>query len=59
MTTKVTIANEPNDIGHNVKVTVTTYGSDTVRVVAPGETIEDWLHQEQSILIEEGDFHEG
>ena len=58
MTTKVTIQNEPNDAGRTVKVTTQRYGRDTVQVVAPGDTVTEYVHQEQSLLIEEGDWHE-
>ena len=58
MTTKVTISNEPNDTGRDVKVTVSTYGSDTVRIVPPGETIKEYVYDYRSILVEEGDVSE-
>ena len=56
--TKVTISNQTNDNGRNVKLTVSTYGQDIVKIVTPGETLVEWVHQDRSLLIEDGDYQD-
>ena len=54
MTAKVTVHNKPDMSGRNVKLTVSSYGGGRVKILEPGATVEELVHQEQSILLEEG-----